>query len=97
MIESFIEGRVRLRSPLFADEAFAERLKSELLAIDGVQKVEINPRTKGLLLEYDKHRLPLSRLTRVSSLFAQMNDHLPIEKRIPALEIFMKDLREALS
>ena len=98
MIESFTEGRVRLRSPLFADEAFAERVKSELLKIDGVYKAEMNPRTKGLLLEYDKERLPLVRLMGAASLFARMDElmELPAEKRVSALEIFMKELREAL-
>ena len=98
MIESFTEGRVRLRSPLFADEAFAERVKSELLKIDGVYKAETNPRTKGLLLEYDKERLPLVRLMGAASLFARMDElmELPAEKRVSALEIFVKELREAL-
>jgi hypothetical protein len=98
MIESFIEGRVRLRSPLFADGAFAERLKVELLKIDGVHKAEINPRTNGLLLEYDKERLPLARLMRASSLFVRMDElmELPAEKRVSALESFIENLREAL-
>jgi hypothetical protein len=98
MIESFIEGRLRLRSPLFADEVFAERVKSELLKIDGVYKAEMNPRTKGLLLEYDKERLPLVRLMGAASLFARMDElmELPAEKRVSALEIFVKELREAL-
>ena len=98
MIDSFTEGRVRLRSPLFADEAFAERVKSELLKIDGVYKAETNHRTRGLLLEYDKERLPLVRLMGAASLFARMDElmELPAEKRVYALEIFMKELREAL-
>ena len=98
MIESFIEGRVRLRSPLFADEAFAERLESELLNIDGVCKAETNPRSNGLMLEYDKERLPLARLMRAASLFARMDEliKLPAEKRVSALEILMQELRETL-
>jgi hypothetical protein len=98
MIESFVEGRARLRSPLFAEGAFAERLKSELLKIDGVRRAETNPRTNGLLLEYDKERLPLARLMRASSLFARMDGlvNLPAEERVSALEILMEELREAL-
>jgi hypothetical protein len=99
MIESFIEGRVRLRSPLFAEGAFAERVKSELLKIDGVCKAETNPRTNSLLLEYDKICLPLARLREASSLFDRINElaELPVEKRVAALENIMKELREALS
>jgi hypothetical protein len=98
MIESFVEGRVRLRSPLFADRAFAERLKSELLKIDGVYKAETNPRTNGLLLEYDKERLPLARLMQVSSLFTRLDElvKLPAEERLSSLENLVEKLREAL-
>jgi hypothetical protein len=98
VIESFVEGRVRLRSPLLADAAFAERLTSKLLEIDGVQKVAVNPRTRGLLLEYDRTRLPLPLLTRAASLFSRMNDleNLPAEKRLPALERLMESLAETL-
>jgi hypothetical protein len=94
MIESFIEGRVRLRSPLFADRAFAERLRSGLLKIDGVYKAETNPRTNSLLLEYDKKRLSLARLMQASSLFTRLNElmELPAEKRVSALEVFMENL-----
>ena len=62
MIESFIEGRVRLRSPLLHDEELARRLSEGLLAIGGVRRAQVNRRTQGLLLEYDKDRLPLERL-----------------------------------
>jgi hypothetical protein len=98
MIESFIEGRVRLRSPLLADAAFAERLTSKLLEIDGVQKVEVNPRTNGLLLEYDKTRLPLSVLKQAAPLFSRMNNlaKLPANKRLPALEKLLESLAAEL-
>jgi hypothetical protein len=99
VIESFIEGRLRLRSPLFADGVFVERLKLELLKIDGVYKAEANLRTGSLLLAYDKKLLPLPRLMQASSLFARMNElmELPAEKRVSALESFMEKLRSALS
>jgi hypothetical protein len=99
MIESFIEGRVRLRSPLFADRTFVERLRSGLLKIDGVYKAETNPRTNSLLLEYDKKRLPLARLMQASSLFTRLNElvELPAEKRVSFLEVFMENLRNTLS
>jgi hypothetical protein len=37
MIESFIEGRVRLRSPIFKDPVIRDRLTAELLKIDGIR------------------------------------------------------------
>lgn len=98
MIESFIEGRVRLRSPLFAEGAFVERLRLELLQIDGIDKVEANLRTHSVLLEYDTKLLPLPRLMQASSLLTRMNEltELPAEKRVPALENIMARLRSAL-
>jgi hypothetical protein len=98
MIESFIEGRVRLRSPLLADAVFAEYLTARFMEIDGVQKVEANPRTHGLLLEYDKTRLPLSVLKQAAPLFSRMNDltKLPADGRLPALENLMDSFVEVL-
>ncbi|MDR2175707.1 MAG: hypothetical protein LBO82_07185, partial [Synergistaceae bacterium] len=94
MLESFIEGRVRLRSPLMFDAAFAERLSSGLLKIGGVRKAEVNPRTGGFLLEYDRARLPLSLLRRAAPLFSQMDalENLTADERLPALETLLKTL-----
>ncbi|MDR3231019.1 MAG: hypothetical protein LBT65_06245 [Synergistaceae bacterium] len=94
MIESFIEGRVRLRSPLLADAALAEYLTSRLREIGGVRKVEANPRTNGLLLEYDRTRLPLPVLMRAAPLFSRMEDleKLPPDKRLSALTGLMNAL-----
>jgi hypothetical protein len=98
MLESFVEGRVRLRSPLVFDAAFAERLSSGLLKIGGVRKAEVNPRTGGLLLEYDRTRLPLSALRRAAPLFSRLDalGKLPAEERLPALDALLKDLASAL-
>ena len=99
MLESFIEGRVRLRSPLIFDPAFAERLSSGLLRIGGVQKAEVNPRTGGILLEYDRIRLPLSLLRRAVPLFSQMDalEKLPCGERVPALEALMEKIAAILN
>lgn len=99
MIESFTEGRARLRSSLLGDAAFAERLSSGLLEIGGVRKAEVNPRTGGLLLEYDKTRLPLSLLSRAAPLFLEMGalEKLPPGERLSALEALLKKIASALS
>jgi hypothetical protein len=88
MIESFIEGRVRLRSPVFKDPVTRERLTSELLKIDGVLRAEVNPRTNGLLLEYDKERLPLSLLRQIAPSLNSLNGltRMPETERAAALE-----------
>jgi hypothetical protein len=99
MIESFVEGRVRLRSPIFKDPIMRERLMSELLKIDGVLKAEVNPRTHGLLLEYDKERLPLSWLRRIAPSLNRLNGltRMPETERASALEDILGTVAEVLS
>jgi hypothetical protein len=98
MIESFIEGRVRLRSPLFTDERFAERARAGLMKIGGVLRVEANPRTGGLLLEYDKKRLPMSVITRAAGIFPRINDlaGLPPDERDSAFDAIAVELERVL-
>jgi hypothetical protein len=94
MIESFTEGRVRLRSSLIADKALSELLSSELMKIRGVLKVEINPRTNGALLEYDKKRLPLPLLRQAAPLLSRINDLelLSNTERAAGLKNILKEL-----
>jgi hypothetical protein len=98
MIESFIEGRVRLRSPVLKDPAARERMTAELLKIDGVLKAEANPRTYGLLLEYDKERLPLSLLKQIAPSLCRLNSltRMPDAERAAALEEILETIAEVL-
>ncbi|MDR1732751.1 MAG: heavy-metal-associated domain-containing protein [Synergistaceae bacterium] len=99
MIESFIEGRVRLRSVALSDAKFSERIREELLKINGVRQAEVNPRTGGLLLEYDKASLPLSLLKRAAPLFAEIDalERLPVDERLESLEKLLRDVKGILS
>ena len=72
MIESFVPGRVRLRSRLLSEPRTAELLKRALLEIQGVRSVAINERTGGLLLEYDAGSLPLPVLMKAMPLFDRL-------------------------
>jgi hypothetical protein len=94
IIDSFVEGRVRLRSPLFADVIFAERLTAELLKIDEVLSVKVNRQTRGMLLEYDKTRLPMSALLRAAPLLSRLNELEDFEGA--SFSQFIDDLRGAL-
>jgi hypothetical protein len=98
MIESFIEGRVRLRSPVFKDPVTRERLTAELLKIDGVLKVDVNLKTHGLLLEYDKKRLPLSLLKQIAPSLNRLNSltRVPETERAAALEDIIRTIAEIL-
>lgn len=98
MIESFTEGRVRLRSPLLHDEELARRLSEGLLAIKGVRRAQVNRHTRGLLLEYDKDRLPLERLAPALPIFDRINalERRPADERRAALDAALTDLRHLL-
>jgi hypothetical protein len=99
VIESFIEGRVRLRLSLLADTTLAERVTSELLKIRGVRKAEANLRTQGLLLEYDRTLLPMSLLMKAAPLLSRLDDltKLPADKRLAAAVNLIRELREQLA
>jgi hypothetical protein len=77
----------------------AELLLSELMKIGGVLKVEINPRTNGALLEYDKKRLSLPLLRQAAPLLSAMNDleHLPTAERADALRDILDKLSKILN
>jgi hypothetical protein len=98
VIESFIEGRVRLRSPLFADPVAAKRVSEELLKIGCVQKAEVNPRTNGLLLEYDKKSLPMSRLLPAAPILEELDGlaNAPPSERLDAAGELLAKLKDIL-
>jgi hypothetical protein len=99
VIESFVEGRIRLRSPILADQGVARLLVAGILKIDGVLKAEANSRTSGLLLEYDKTRLPLSLLMGAQNIFTRMGEveKLPQGERCAAIEGLLEELSGVLN
>lgn len=72
MIESFVPGRVRLRSRLLRDPGTAGALRRSLLDIRGVRAASVNERTGGLLLEYDTALFPLPVLMKAMPLFDRL-------------------------
>ena len=62
MMASFIDGRVRLRSPALRSEKVLEELKAGLSAYAGVHKMESNARTGSLLVFYDPAAISRERL-----------------------------------
>ncbi len=98
MIESFVPGRVRLRSRLFEDAEAAELLRGGLLEIRGVRSAEVNERTGRLLLEYDTRRLPIPLLSRALPLFERFRE-LEAEaagERLPAMLSILRELKVLL-
>lgn len=94
MIESFIEGRVRLRSPLLKNAELADIIRSGLLSSDAVTKAEVNPRTCGMLLEYDKSKLPMSLIVKAVPPFERINavEKLPLGEQAGALRTLIEDI-----
>ncbi len=72
MIESFIPGRVRLRSPLLRDPATVDAIVQALEGLSGVRKAALNGSLGSLLLEYDSKKLPLGLMERALPLFQRL-------------------------
>ncbi|MBQ7264291.1 MAG: hypothetical protein IJR14_11315 [Synergistaceae bacterium] len=98
VIESFIEGRARLRSPILRDAELAARLCEGLLRVEGVIKADATPRTGGLLLEYDKSRLPMDRIMMAAPILQRLADieDIATQDRTAPLASLLEELREAL-
>ena len=62
MIVSFVPGRARLRFKELKDPAAAESAKTRISQAPGVTKVETNPATGSILVEYDPEALPPEKL-----------------------------------
>ena len=98
MIESYIEGRVRLRSPIFAETDIAESLKALLVSVAGVLRVDFNPRTQGMLLEYDPARVPQTMILKAAPLLERMDrlNALAHAERRSGAEGLLRELKELL-
>lgn len=95
MIESFVEGRIRLRSSLFDDKKTEEVLCALLRDVEGVFAVTFNPKTKGMLVEYDPKRIPLLRIMNALPLFKRLQslEGLPVVERSEPLNALLVELR----
>ena len=83
IVESFIPGRIRLRSSLLRDAETGAMVRAAFEAIPAVTSAELNSTTGGLLLKYDATALPLEKLTPLLPLLAQFGD---LEKEPPTPE-----------
>jgi|Go1ome_4_1110791.scaffolds.fasta_scaffold86043_1 hypothetical protein len=81
MIESFIPGRVRLRSPLLSQEDTARLILRTFQAIPQARSVTMNEKTGSLLFEYDPQALPMERLKELLPLLSELQN---LEKEPPS-------------
>ena len=99
MIESFVEGRVRLRSPLFAENDISEALVACLAKVAGICRVDVNSRTCGVLLEYDPSRISKALILEAAPLFERMGrlENLSRQERRAGAELLLGELKSLLS
>jgi copper chaperone CopZ len=62
VVVSFVPGRIRLRFRELKNSAVSESAKSRIGETPGVTKVEANPVTGSILIEYDTKILPTEKL-----------------------------------
>ena len=62
MIVSFVPGRIRLRFKELKESAAAENARTRIRETPGITRVEINPLTGSVLIEYDPAVLPTEKL-----------------------------------
>ncbi len=79
-VESFIPGRIRLRSSLIKDPAARELLRTAFSLLPGLKTATPNERTGSLLLIYDPAALPAERLM---ALLPHLEKLTEIEKMAP--------------
>ena len=62
MITSFFPGRIRLRAPVFKDLNLVAKARSILAKSDAIKKIEHNPVTGSVLIEYYPSKVPMEKL-----------------------------------
>ncbi len=72
MITSFFPGRVRLRAPIFKEDDLVQKAKSILNNSDAVKKIEHNPVTGSVLIEYYPTKVPMDKLLPMQDFFLRL-------------------------
>lgn len=97
-IDSFVPGRVRLRSPLFKETKSAAQIADGLMSIPGVARAEVNRLTGGLLLEYDARALTVSRLISAAPLIEKISEaeELDPPERSGMIDSLLAEIKEMM-
>ena len=72
MITSFFPGRVRLRAPVFKEADLVEKARSILEKSEAIKKVEHNPVTGSVLIEYNPAKVPMEKLLPMKDFFTRL-------------------------
>lgn len=73
MITSFFPGRIRLRADIFKNEEITQAALSILKQSSVVKKIEHNPITGSVLLEYYPEKVPTKKLTPLLPLVKKLH------------------------
>lgn len=97
-IESFIPGRVRLRSPLFKDELCAHTIANALVSVRGVARADVNRLTGGMLLEYDSSEITINRIMSAAPLIERISAAESAEPadRLAMISSMLNDIKEMI-
>ncbi len=82
-VASFVEGRVRLRHPIFKDEQVFAQVQEFLQTLSGVESLKHNARTGSILLEYDEEVLDQETLLNLLKQGEQLLNFNEIEPKKP--------------
>ncbi|MBQ9207339.1 MAG: hypothetical protein IJ158_11595 [Treponema sp.] len=72
MITSFFPGRVRLRAPVFKEADLVEKAQAILKKSDAIKRVEHNPVTGSVLIEYYPAKVPMEKLSSMQNFFMHL-------------------------
>ena len=72
MITSFFPGRVRLRAPIFKEEDLVAQARDILQKSAAVKKIEHNPVTGSVLIEYEPSKVPMEKLLPMQDFFTNL-------------------------
>lgn len=72
MITGFFPGRIRLRAPIFKDTAITQRALAILKQSSAVKRIEHNPITGSILLEYSPAHVPIEKLRPLLPFFKKL-------------------------
>ena len=72
MITSFFPGRVRLRAPVFKEADLVEKAQAILKKSDAIKRVEHNPVTGSVLIEYEPSKVPMEKLAAMQEFFMRL-------------------------
>lgn len=77
LVTSFFPGRIRLRAPIFKDAELYQKARRILEKLDengAIKRLDHNPTTGSVLIEYETKKLPMEKLTGMQEFFTKLGN-----------------------